>query len=99
MVEEIRHVLVVVRSFRVCTTMKPIVEVKWWDANFEDEYSEKDAWALAPVELRTVGYLTAETDDALVIAMSLCPGDKNVVTEHMVIPWEMVLEWYDLKED
>jgi len=73
-----------------------VVEVIWWDAAFEDEYSAEDAWALSPIELRTVGYLTAETDEGLVIAMTLCDTDNKVVTEQMVIPWEMVLEWGDL---
>ena len=73
-----------------------VVEVVWWDANFEDEYAVQDAPNLEPVELRTVGYLTAETDNAIVIGMTVCDADNDVVTEQMVIPWEMVLEWGDL---
>ena len=75
-----------------------LVEVVWEDANFEDEYGTNSAWALDPVILHTVGYLTAETDLALVIAMTVCETDADVVTEQIVIPWGMVLEWYDLKE-
>jgi len=73
-----------------------VVEVVWWDANFEDEYAVQDAPNLEPVELRTVGYLTAETDHAIVLGMTVCDAHSNVVTEQMVIPWEMVLEWGDL---
>jgi hypothetical protein len=76
----------------------PMVEVIWEDANFEDEYNEADAAYLGPVELRTLGYLTAETDEALVLAMTLCDEDNKVVTEQMVIPWGMVLEWGELKD-
>ena len=76
----------------------PIVEVVWEDANFEDEYGTKSAEDLEPVILHTVGYLTAETDKALIIAMTICATDNNIVTEQIVIPWGMVLEWYDLKE-
>jgi len=73
------------------------VEVIWWDANFEDEYAVDSADELEPVTLHTMGYLAADTDDALVVAMTYCADDDEVVTEHMVIPWEMVIEWGDLK--
>jgi len=73
-----------------------IVEVIWWDAAFEDEYSTRDAWSLSPVELHTVGYLSAETDEALVLSMTICKEDNKVVTEQMIIPWEMIIEWGDL---
>ena len=72
------------------------VEVIWDDANFEDEFGIVDAPELELVRLHTVGYLAAETDDGIVLAMTDCPDDKKVVTEQMVIPWGMIAEWGDL---
>jgi len=72
------------------------VEVVWLDAALEDEYGVVDAWAMGPIELRTVGYLSAENDEAIVVAMTICTTDNKVVTEQMVIPWDMVVEWGDL---
>ena len=73
-----------------------IVEVIWNDANFEDEYGVVDAPNLELVQLRSVGYLSAETDQGVVLAMTDCPDDNKVVTEQMVIPWGMIIEWGDL---
>ena len=73
-----------------------IVEVIWNDANFEDEYGVFDAPNLELVRLRTVGYLSAETEQGVVLTMTDCPDDNKVVTEQIVIPWEMIIEWGDL---
>ena len=78
---------------------RKLVEVFWTDCAFEDEYAERDAEALELVELRTVGYLVADTEEAIVIAMTLCDTDASVATEQIVIPWRMITKWYSINED
>ena len=73
-----------------------LVEVVWDDACFEDEYGERDAPNLELSRLRTVGYLTAETDECVVLAMTICDEDKSIVTEQILIPWDMIVEWSDV---
>jgi len=75
-----------------------LVEVVWNDANFEDEYGTRDSKDLGPVRLHTAGYLAAETDEALIIAMTICKDDNKVVTEQIVIPWGMIVDYWLLHE-
>jgi len=77
-----------------------MVEVVWDDANFEDEYGLQDSANLEPARLRTAGYLAAETDTGVVIAMTVADSKvddaEKVVVEQIVIPWGMIVEWGDI---
>ena len=75
----------------------PIAEVYWGDAWIKPEdYSLKEAQQLKPVKRKTVGYLVAETNEAIILVTDLYTEekDKNIVNTPMVIPIGMISEWY-----
>jgi len=76
-----------------------IVEVIWDDAWADmDEVSIEEAAKLKLYRTHSVGVLVAENDEGLVIAMDYYPKNKKIAKTHAVIPWGMIVEWYELNE-
>ena len=73
-----------------------VVEVLWGDAwiNVED-CKVKKARKLKPVVRTTIGFLIAENEDAIVLCTDFYADDKKTINAPMVIPWGMVLSWWE----
>tara|TARA_R110002020_G_scaffold198231_1_gene399458 strand:+ start:15754 stop:16017 length:264 start_codon:yes stop_codon:yes gene_type:complete len=81
----------------------PIVEVKWGDAWIDTkDYTFEEAKKLSPVIRKTIGYLINTTEECIVLATDLYKESKspeiegNTINTPMIIPWGMVIEWYEL---
>ncbi len=81
----------------------PVVEVWWADAWIDTkDYSLEEAKKLSPVMRKTIGYLVNTTDNCIILATDLYKDSKtpeieeNTINTPMVIPWGMVIEWYEL---
>lgn len=86
-----------------------MVEVQWGDAWIDtDDYTFEEAKKLTPVIRKTIGYLVSTTDDCIILATDLYKrdkppsikgrweSDKSTINTPMVIPWGMVIEWYEI---
>ena len=80
-----------------------VVEVQWGDAWVDtDDYTFEEAKKLTPVLRKTIGYLVGTTDNCIILATDLYNESKspsikeNTINTPMVIPWGMVIEWYEL---
>ena len=81
----------------------PIVEVQWGDAWIDtDDYTFEEAKKLTPVIRKTIGYLINITDECIILATDIYKEskspeiEKNTINTPMVIPWGMVIEWYEI---
>ncbi len=73
-----------------------IVEVHWNDAHVStSEISLKSAGRVKPVLTETIGYLVADSDEGLVVAMDRWPKSPKHVKVHTFIPWGMVVDWWE----
>lgn len=73
---------------------KPIIEVRWMDANSVEGWSDPgEVEKEGPAPCCTVGYLLAETKDALNITgtMDTQGGRLHKVTGNIIIPKRMVV--------
>ena len=84
-------------------TTLPVVEVHWEDAWVDTgDYSLEEARKFSPVIRKTVGYLVNVTDECIVLATDLYKESKsldvqkNTINTPMIIPWGMVIKWYEL---
>lgn len=75
--------------------MKPLVTVVWDDATSYDK-----AWFPKKINKRceltrvvSTGYLVKEDDQGVTIAQSY--DDEGAYWTMLVIPWGMIVEWYD----
>ena len=80
-----------------------IVEVQWGDAWIDtDDYTFEEAKKLTPVIRKTIGYLINITDECIILATDIYKEskspeiEKNTINTPMVIPWGMVIEWYEI---
>tara|TARA_R110000787_G_scaffold232798_2_gene339871 strand:+ start:4085 stop:4348 length:264 start_codon:yes stop_codon:yes gene_type:complete len=81
----------------------PIVEVQWGDAWTDtNDYTFEEAKNLTPVIRKTIGYLINITDECIILATDIYKEskspeiEKNTINTPMVIPWGMVIEWYEI---
>lgn len=73
-----------------------IVEVLWGDAHVStNDISIKKACNVAPIMTVTVGFLVAENDKGVVVAMDRWPKLPKEVKVHTFIPWGMIEEYYE----
>lgn len=78
--------------------MMRVVEVWWGDAHVStNDISIKKATDSKPIATITVGFLVAENDDGVVVAMDCWPKDPKNVKVHTFIPWGMVTDYYEWK--
>ena len=76
------------------------VEVWWGDAHVStSDISIKKASVVKPIMTVTVGFLVAENDDGIIIAMDRWPKDPKCVKVHTFIPWGMVEDYYEWKDN
>ena len=80
-----------------------IVEVQWGDDWIDtDDYTFEEAKKLTPVIRKTIGYLINITDECIILATDIYKEsksleiEKNTINTPMVIPWGMVIEWYEI---
>ena len=72
-----------------------VAEVHWIDAFVStSEISIKKAQKTKPIKTITVGYLLANTDEGLVLAMDHWPKSPKEFKAYTFIPWGMIEEWY-----
>jgi hypothetical protein len=72
------------------------VEVKWGDAFIDTcDISIKKAAKLKPVVRSTIGYLVAENSECIILATDKFEKDKKTVHAPMVIPWGMVIDYWE----
>lgn len=76
-----------------------IAEVIWEDAWVgTTDVSMKDATELVPVIRSTVGYvISKDNDDCLILATDLYQKDKSIINTPMVIPWEIIIDWWEFE--
>ena len=74
-----------------------IAEVIWEDAWVgATDVSMKDATELVPVIRSTVGYvISKDTDNCLILATDLYQKDKSMINTPMVIPWGVIIDWWE----
>ena len=73
-----------------------VFEVVWGDAHVStSDVSIKKAKTTKPIMTVTIGFLVAENDDGIVLAMDMWPKDPKSVKVHTFIPWGMVEEYYE----
>ena len=74
-----------------------IAEVIWEDAWVgATDVSMKDATELVPVIRSTVGYVISKNkDNCLVLATDLYQKDKSMINTPMVIPWGVIIDWWE----
>ena len=76
-----------------------VVEVVWGDAHVStSDVSIKKAQSIKPVMTVTIGFLVADNDDGLVIAMDRWPSEPKDVKVHTFIPWGMIEEYYEWRD-
>ena len=80
-----------------------IVEVHWEDAWVDTkDCTLAEAKTFSPVLRKTIGYLINTTDECIILATDLYKEskspeiEKNTINTPMVIPWGMVIEWYEI---
>lgn len=75
-----------------------VVEVRWDDAWVDTrDISVAKAKALKPVRRTTIGFLIAETEDAVVLCTDKFEDDDRNVNTPMVIPWGMVVGYWEYR--
>ena len=75
-----------------------VVEVLWGDAWCSTgEVSFKKAKSLKPVMRTSVGYLVAENDDGVVLAMDKFEDDAETVHTHALIPWGWIEGYWEYR--
>ena len=73
-----------------------VVEVWWGDAHVSTgEISLKRAAKAKPIMTVTVGFLIADNEDGLEIAMDRWPKDPKNFKAHTFIPHGMIEEYYE----
>ena len=74
-----------------------IAEVIWEDAWVgTTDVLMKDATELVPVIRSTVGYvISKDTDNCLILATDLYQKDKSMINTPMVIPWGVIIDWWE----
>jgi len=79
-----------------------VVEVCWGDAWVDtSDYTFEEAKNLKPIIRKTIGYLISTTDECIILATDLYNESKiptikeSTINTPMIIPWGMVLEWYE----
>lgn len=71
-----------------------VVEVTWGDAFVStSDISEKKAKRAKPVIRTTVGFLVAENDDGIVIAMDAYKGGG--FNTYTLVPWGWIKEYFE----
>ena len=71
-----------------------VVEVTWGDAFVStSDISEKKARSTTPVIRTTVGFLVAENDDGIVIAMDAYEEGK--FNTYTLVPWGWIKEYWE----
>ena len=80
-----------------------IVEVHWEDAWVDaKDCTLNEAKLFSPVLRKTIGYLINTTDKCIILATDIYKEnealeiEKNTINTPMVIPWGMVIEWYEI---
>ena len=73
-----------------------VVEVRWGDAWVDtDDFTLEEAKKLKPIVRSTIGFLIKESSDSIVLCTDLYEKDKKTINTPMVIPKDMVLDyWY-----
>lgn len=81
----------------------PVVEVHWGDAWVDTKDCTLDeAKKFSPVLRKTIGYLINATDECIILATDIYKEsksleiEKNTINTPMVIPWGMVIGWYEI---
>ena len=61
------------------------------------KFTFEEAQKLKPIIRKTIGYLINTTDECIVLATDLYNESKpeSTINTPMIIPWGMVLEWYE----
>ena len=70
------------------------VEIVWIDACFRmKDFTPKSVKKCKPRLTRSIGYLAAETDDAIVICQT--QDERNDRSEVLTVPWGMIVEYWE----
>lgn len=75
-------------------TQQPLVMCLWTDAQSEDDWIDIEDVETLPI-IQTVGFLIAESDDMIKVAMQL-DQDNDKVSMTMDIPRGMIVELHTL---
>ncbi len=79
--------------------MMQVVEIHWLDAHVStDDISIKAAQKTEGILTETIGYLIADNDAGLVVAMDRWPKSPKHVKVHTFIPWGMVVDWWSYED-
>ena len=74
----------------------PIAEILWEDSWIETkDFSITDTSTFRPVVRSTVGYLIKETDDCVILATDLYEKETDGANTPMVIPWSVILGYWE----
>ena len=75
----------------------PIAEILWEDAWVEaKDFPTEEAASFKPIIRSTVGYLIEETEECVILATDLYM-EKDMANTPMIIPWSMILGYWQFE--